>query len=119
MSYRKKLLLIFVSLFFVYALIILFLQAEKEKEFQTHNQKEILKTYGKMVEKMVQDSVEMQEILNFLPQNVRLSYIDSDGELLYDNIVQNVHNNHIERPEINEAQNNGYGFAIRKSKTTH
>lgn len=119
MGYRKKLLLIFTGFFLVYTLIVVFLQAEKEKTFQTENQKEILKAYGTIVKRMAQDSIDNQEILNALPKDIRLSCIGEDGELLFDNVAQNVHINHIERPEIDAAKNVGEGFAIRKSNTTN
>lgn len=118
MTYRKRLLLIFSALFFLYATIIIILQIQKDKEYQTICQKDILRTYGAVVQKMATDSLPIAEILTFLPTNVRLSFIDSKGILLYDNVAEDLRADHSERPEINIAKLQGEGFSIRKSTTT-
>ncbi len=51
-------------------------------------------------------------------ENKRLTIISPDGQVIYDNEIDfNTMNNHNERPEIIEAQENGYGESIRHSDT--
>ncbi len=118
MNYRKKLLLAFLAIFFVYALVIVGLQIRKEKEYQTDSQKEVLHTYALMTEKMLRDSIREDSILTFLPFDVRLSVIGKDGRLIYDNVSVNLSENHSERPEVSAAKLAGEGYAIRESAST-
>ncbi len=118
MNYRKKLLLAFLAIFFVYALVIVGLQIQKEKEYQTESQKGVLHTYSMMTEKMLCDSISEDSILAFLPSDVRLSVIGKEGRLIYDNVSDNLSENHFGRPEVSVARLSGEGYAIRESAST-
>lgn len=55
---------------------------------------------------------------NMLAEHVRITYMDADGEVLYDNQTDSTDmENHSERPEVREAMENGEGQAIRRSAT--
>ncbi|MGN0403000.1 MAG: ATP-binding protein [Acetatifactor sp.] len=49
---------------------------------------------------------------------IRLTWVDSRGEVLYDNEVDSKQlENHLDRPEIKDALNTGEGQAVRNSET--
>lgn len=53
-----------------------------------------------------------------LPYEVRLTYIDKNGNIIYDNMAdKNDMENHLDRKEIQQALNNGTGEATRYSET--
>ncbi len=54
----------------------------------------------------------------FLTNNIRVSVIDADGTVIYDNnAVIGSMNNHSDREEVKEAQAYGSGDAVRRSST--
>lgn len=61
-----------------------------------------------------QDAV---QALEGLVTSSRVTLVDADGVVLFDNWMADEMDNHIDRPEIVEARKNGYGSAIRFSKT--
>ncbi|HHT03959.1 MAG TPA: two-component sensor histidine kinase, partial [Bacteroidales bacterium] len=56
-------------------------------------------------------------IIQLLPQNIRLSLIDKQGNVLFDNSIKNISSleNHANRPEIIEALRVGKGSYLRTS----
>ena len=119
MTHKRKLLIAFFAIFLVYAFVIAWLQYYKEKEYQTNSQKETLRIFATMVEKMLENSTDAEGTLHYLPQDVRLTLINSKGEIMYDNVAENVKENHLGRPEIYSANYSNEGYAIRKSSTTN
>lgn len=65
------------------------------------------------------DDVQNEKV-DFAPEikNMRITVIDSNGQVLYDSIVDaETLDNHIDRPEVQEALNSGIGKTVRKSST--
>lgn len=118
MSYKKKLFLYTLVAFIVYAIIIIFIQIRKEKEYQTEVQRSVLKTYTEMIEGYLNRERDTSRISELVPKDCRISLISQGGELLYDNILRHG-NDHSGRPEITAARAHGEGYAIRKSNSTH
>lgn len=53
-------------------------------------------------------------------QEIRITWIDSDGSVLFDNDVHaDEMQNHLDRPEVKEAFENGSGESVRNSNTMH
>lgn len=52
-------------------------------------------------------------------QAVRISIIAENGRVLGDSAQQDINENHLQRPEIQEALKNGRGYDMRLSETTH
>ena len=51
-------------------------------------------------------------------KDYRITWIDADGTVLFDNAVNaNEMENHLEREEIKEALADGYGESVRYSNT--
>ena len=61
---------------------------------------------------------EALEYMDFDSEDVRVTWVDADGTVLYDNWndVQSMEN-HMERPEIKDAFKNGSGDSVRRSDT--
>lgn len=65
-----------------------------------------------------QDEAGVERLLSSVPENVRVSYIGSDGTVLYDSAGDTrLMKNHRNRREIEQAQENGTGQASRLSDT--
>ncbi len=79
---------------------------------------EDLKAYAGLLDKA--DLYQNTEIYitDFKAENVRITWIDADGEVLGDTDANQDHmENHAERPEFQEALSVGEGVDIRKSET--
>lgn len=50
-------------------------------------------------------------------EDTRITLIDTDGTVIYDSHVQNISSNHIEREEVKEAFETGFGSSSRYSDT--
>ena len=64
------------------------------------------------------DTIRSMEEDEFLTNSMRVSIIDKNGKVLYDNNapIGNM-DNHAEREEVKEAKENGVGKAVRRSST--
>lgn len=52
-------------------------------------------------------------------QQIRISIISAQGKVLGDSAMQEINENHLHRPEIQQALKSGRGYDIRVSSTTH
>lgn len=69
---------------------------------------------------LIQRRMDEQGALNALENLVtvsRVTYIQPDGKVLFDNWVEDIQENHLERPEVRQALKTGYGKAVRYSRT--
>lgn len=87
----------------------------------TDNIKQSLITSNKFISNMLEniDSNKIQSTLkNFDKSNLRITYIDKDGKVLYDS-ESNAESmeNHSKRQEVVEAKSKGNGYVIRNSDT--
>lgn len=64
-------------------------------------------------------SSDIKSIKNLLPNNIRITIISLNGDVLFDNSINDYDNlnNHNNRPEILEAKNEGKGSDIRLSNS--
>ncbi len=69
-------------------------------------------------EKALGSQKDMMHMMDALPDNIRATLIEQDGTVLYESMVsaENMEN-HLNRPEIQDAIANGSGEASRKSTT--
>ena len=66
------------------------------------------------------NEVEKKDVGTYLEKlDSRLTVIDEDGQVLYDNIVDTIDENHLERSEVKQALSQTQGSAVRKSDTTN
>ncbi len=128
-SYKQKLFLYFFIVFIAFTVVIGIFQYQREKQFKTSQIDNILDTYAELVENYIQSADiissgqfrELDSLVDlFNRQDLRVTVIDFDGNVLYDNFVEDHRSmeNHKGRPEIQKAIVNDTGSNIRTSSTT-
>lgn len=124
MKINRRLFLYFFSTFFVMFAVISFFQYEREKNFRTEQLDLLLSTYNQTIEnyisknKLTYDS--LIQLISVFPDSIlRVTIIDFEGNVLFDNTVEKSIKleNHLMRPEIQLAKTHETGKAIRFSST--
>lgn len=127
-TYKKKIFLYFFLVFTVFTVIIILVQRNREKAYKTENLRTSLNAYTEVIANYIKDkkSDEHQAIDSvkylqpLLPEQLRVTIVDRDGKVLYDNNIAEakIPENHRNRPEISSALIRGSGSAIRQSAST-
>ena len=125
MKLNKKIFLYFFSIFFLLLSVISIFQFKREKSFRTEELDQKLGTYNHIVDKFTNTKTRNWEELNqfvalFPDTALRITVIDTAGTVIYDSFVPKSKKleNHINRPEIQQALKIGTGKAIRHSIST-
>lgn len=131
MSYKQKLFTYFFLFFAIFSIIITIVQQKGEKKDRIDVLSATLRSYtgvlGAVIKTdtlfvnptsiMADDSV-VTSLLHLFPPQLRVTIIDIEGNVLYDNSSSKLSfENHIERPEIQGAYINGSAWNIRESAT--
>jgi len=125
MTLNKRIFFYFFGIFFLLTAAITFFQYEREKEFRIQQLDQLLLTYNNTIYKYLQvnknETKSVHDIIKLFPDStLRVTIIDLDGEVLFDNFLSDKHlENHLNRPEIKQTSNLGYGKSIRRSTTTN
>ncbi len=122
--FHKRLFFSISLLFFLFVMLITVFQYRREKSFREQMLDATLTRYNTLViyeikKHGVSDSVVSQvEAMLDVPE-MRLTIIDSLGTVLYDSKKHDYTRmqNHLHRPEIDEARKKGSGYAIRYSES--
>lgn len=122
LRYKQKLFLYFAIIFAVFVVGVLAFEYSRNKTEKTKMLTEKLSDYAKIASKYYdKDNVdELNKFASFLPPNLRLTVVERNGIVRYDNVVPDVKvmSNHSERPEIEQAFKAGEGTDIRMSEST-
>ncbi len=120
MKYQRKLFLYFTAVFAIFVIITIFIQLSREKRYKTEEMRAELFVYSKMIDNLLSRIYDVNEVAAMLPENLRFSLIDKEGNVVFDNVLDTdfKKGNHLGRPEILGASVNGDGYAIRKSEST-
>ena len=127
-SYRYQVLIYFLLLLTAISLAFVYILVKKDKELKTDRLVYQMLPYTDMVYKNLsktdisnKDSVLiiMSKLKEVVPSYMRVTLINSSGEVLFDNSDHNDHifDNHLSRPEIVEAKRTGQGNEIRLSSS--
>ena len=122
-SYKQKLFLYFFVLFAAFTCGIVIMAQSHEQDFKTEALEEKLDSYADIINSSLisqHSDMKMLDSLTMLfPQNIRLTLIDRQGQVLYDNTLKETVNmeNHVQRPEIIAAKKEGTGTDIRISSS--
>ena len=119
---------LFWSVFFIFLGFtgcVLIFQYQRETEFAQEKLDTVLKTYNHQIHYRIQhekthriDSV-IHSFLNEIPQkDIRVTVINPEGDVLFDNSGNDIFENHNDRSEVHNARLTKKSFAIRKSRTT-
>lgn len=119
---------LFWSIFFIFLGFtgcVLIFQYQRETEFAQEKLDTVLKTYNYQIHYRIQhekgqetDSI-IHSFLDEIPQkDIRVTVINPEGDVLFDNSGNDIFENHNDRSEVHNARLTKKSFAIRKSKTT-
>lgn len=85
---------------------------------ELNQEKEYLMETVNLIEKLQIDETKQDELGNvFLNEDVRLTIINKDGTVIYDNEKESISEKHLERQEVQQALQSGTGSSIRYSDT--
>lgn len=126
LNYKQRLFLYFAIIFAIFTIGIVAFQQSQEKRFKTEALEGKLDAYTEIINAGLlnrsSDSLQIIDtIIQLLPQNIRLSLIDKQGNVLFDNSIKNISSleNHANRPEIIEALRVGKGSYLRTSASNN
>jgi two-component system phosphate regulon sensor histidine kinase PhoR len=129
-SFRKRIFINFFVVFAIFALAVLGYQYDREKSYRIGELESILDNTSEVTHRYIEhkkifesgDFKSLDTLKSLLPvSNTRITVVDLNGKVLYDSFVGDVQKieNHLNRPEIQKAIQNGKGSSIRLSSTTN
>ncbi len=124
MTYKKKLLANFLAIFTLFAILVIFIQYSRERSYKQDSLESNLIAYSDIIYNYLSiqtdDSSKYDRLKNILPEELRITVINNNGEVIFDNNKQGIAitDNHSDRPEVMTANVNGVGRTIRKSDST-
>jgi signal transduction histidine kinase len=123
LGYKQKLFTYIFIIFAIFTAGIVVFEQTREKKFKTDALKEKLEAYTAILHIALNDNIarQLDSVVQFFPENIRVTLIDKGGNVTYDNEIVYVAlmENHFNRPEIVDAKKHGNGMDIRVSKTNH
>lgn len=123
LRYRQKLFLYFSIVFTAFTIGVVLVEQAREKKYKTIALEEKLEVYTDLIDakitKLEEPALQLQDFQALLPKDLRLTWVDSRGKVLYDNSVDSflLMENHLDRLEIKRALAEGKGSEIRASET--
>lgn len=122
MTLNRRLFLYLFTAFFSMISVITFFQYQREKEFRTEQLDQLLSTYNLSIKNYIDNkswnAESLQSLITVFPDSLlRVTIIDLQGNVLYDNSVKDGTKleNHSNRPEIIMANSRQTGKSIRHS----
>ena len=119
LRYKQKLFLWFGVIFLLFTAGIAVFDHSRARRYNTNVLEEKLDTYAETVNNAVDTGEPVDSLLKLFPPDIRVTIIDRQGNVLYDNAVGNVAtlDNHAGRQEIVEAEKYDHGSFVRLSAT--
>jgi two-component system phosphate regulon sensor histidine kinase PhoR len=129
-SIRWKLFTYYFLLFAIFTLSIILYQNKREQHFKIAQLEISLNEYTDLTNRFIEHNMlikdktfsKLDSLKYLIPRaKVRITVIDFEGKVLYDNIISDYDHmeNHKERPEFQKALYNDFGENIRHSTTTN
>ena len=126
LSYEQKLFLYFLVIFTLFTAGIAGMERTREKQFKTTLLEEKLDAYAEIINTgldavTTQPTSFLDSLVRLLPSDIRLTLISKQGNVLYDNAIDDVSilENHAGRPEVKYAFENGKGTDTRLSASNN
>lgn len=119
--YKRRLLGNFLLIFLVFTAIILLFMSQHDMRQRRQMLSERLNASAMLADRFLSDNEGAYDKLGgLLPEVMRITIIDLQGNVLYDNTHDEPLENHMERPELQTAMRevDGRGDAIRHSSTS-
>lgn len=129
-TFRKRILINFITVFSIFSLAVLAYQYDREKSYRTGQLENTLDNISEVSHRYIEhrkifetgDFKSLDTLKSLLPiANTRLTVLDMTGKVVYDSFVSDVQHveNHLDRPEVQKALRSGKGSSIRLSATTN
>lgn len=127
LTYKQRLSGVILLLFALFAVCIIISEQREQKAYRTLLLESKLDGYVETIHGyLLQDNpdennlINIQKLVNVLPQDIRVTIIDENGGVVYDKAVQGIKelDNHLNRPEILKAKYQDFGSNIRMSTST-
>jgi signal transduction histidine kinase len=127
-AYKKKLFTWFLLIFVAFATILTVFEQKHEEAEKQKSLENILDSYSEIIHSYILENElsyenigNLSNIIPLFPENLRITMIDGNGKVMYDNDMQNIDLalNHLDRPEIQKAKHQNTGSDIRNSVTLH
>lgn len=116
LSFRQKLLVVFLGLFAVHSSLLVVFERSRQRSQKMETLASRLEAYVQMAEACPWP---LDSLAPLLPPSLRLTVVDSLGEVVYENTARNKGlENHAQRPEVLQARARGRGHSLRNSVTT-
>ncbi|MBN1462712.1 MAG: two-component sensor histidine kinase [Paludibacteraceae bacterium] len=123
--FDQRLFLYIFFIFFLFSLIVSIFQYQREKQFRVESLEIQLSNYNTFLNNYLSSNTftnsNIDSLVALFPNpQTRVTILNNDGSVFYDSYV--AHNkqleNHLSRPEIQQALKNDFGSAIRHSSST-
>lgn len=128
LTYKQRIFIYFLIIFTLFTGSIIIIEQYEEKNQRTQALEDRLESYAEMIHSYIElyslkdstDAVQIQTLAQSMPMDIRITIIDNDGKVAFDKDVSDVNtlDNHLDRPEIRNAQYLGKGSNIRMSAST-
>lgn len=125
MSLNRKLFLSVIFIFAAFSLCFISFQYNREKVFKVELLNTKLQDYNARLFENISDSASIESALNKYTKrhalkDLRVTIIDLNGKVIYDNLKKDYNHfeNHLNRPEIKLAINDGSGYDLRRISGT-
>ncbi len=127
LSFSGKLFLSVISLFIMFSACFIAYQYQREKDYKIELLNTKLQNYNEQLDLVILNNPgdKSKEALDryiarYVDKKLRVTIISPDGSVLYDNTDNGTEplENHIARPEIQQALKNGSGFDVRRVSDT-
>lgn len=120
LNFQQKLIGSFIIIFAAFTAGIIIFEQQKAKRYKTEALQERLDAYADEISQFVSlnyNDASLDSLLALMPSNLRLTLIDRNGNVIYDNTADDytAMDNHSDRPEIQNAIKNGHSTFIRTS----
>lgn len=111
------------AMFLGFTLCFLLFQYQREREFAQEKLDSVLSNYNYQLYRRIKqdknvDAVVHEFIYDIPQKDLRVTIINPDGDVLFDNSGAEEFNNHNNRSEVRKARLYNSGFAIRSSNST-
>lgn len=128
LSYKKRIIILFSLIITLFTIGIIFFEHYQVRKERIKSMEMILDKYAETVHHFIEKNnlisnnrlALTEDVVQFFPDTIRITIINWDGVVLYDNRVDaKFMENHLKRPEIQKAIYNKSGSNIRQSTSTN
>jgi len=129
-TFRNRILINFLIVFSIFSMAVLAYQYDRERHYRTGQLENTLDNISEVSSRYIEhkkifetgDFHSLDTLKILLPiTNIRVTVLDRSGKVVYDSFVADVAHleNHLHRPEVQDALQFGKGSSIRFSTTTN